>query len=730
MLPFHRRLQVQSLELRQLLAAAVIGQAGTAAGEQLSGSDWQSVQFETTLEDPIVVAGPVTRNGSQPLTVRIRNVSDTGFEWQLDEYDYLDGYHTSERFDWLAVERGTHVLDDGRRIVADSRSIDSDAVDIALSGFEDEPAVFGQIASDNGGQAAFLRMEDRSAFGFEIRIDEEEANDRVHVAEDVHYIAIEQGVIDSGSDSGDGWRVSETGNSVTHVATSIDLPSSSDQAFLAFMQTTIGGDPSTVRIQSRGSDAVDVFIEEEQSANDETNHIVENVAYAAIPMGLITSGSDALLELGDVTGGLVDHGNKLAVNGTESEVRSFFGRARNVWDLEAFDGRVYIGGGNTTTNPGPVNLWAFDHASGQFADRPERTIESEAIENFRVIDGALYVPNSDPTSGDQLKFDRLGEDGVWKTVSASPNLAHVRDMVETADGTLILVGNSRRPYPTVDENGIVTQPALPSIIKSTDGGGTFESAVTADTVEAFGNWFYSVFNYQGRTFATSIRNVASDAGGVNDFNLAIFEYNPDTGLFEAGVDGNLDAIEGAVDQSEFINLVQSPFPELESVDVPDSGVLNLTGTITLKVNQSVEYDGALVYSVNTYSSSNAGNTYLDYYHNTYDFYVKSAMGEAPVSVEFADPNAVGEDVIEYDGVLYALANSRQVDGSYVSYVYATTDPTDADAWVETLRFRGSNLARSFERVEDTFYFGLGYSEIDGDPVGDAGALLSYAVGGS
>jgi len=38
-----------------------------------------------------------TTNDADPMTMRVRNVTDTGFEWQIDEWDYLDGVHGSGR---------------------------------------------------------------------------------------------------------------------------------------------------------------------------------------------------------------------------------------------------------------------------------------------------------------------------------------------------------------------------------------------------------------------------------------------------------------------------------------------------------------------------------------------------------------------------------------------------------------------------------------------------------
>ncbi|MEO1235905.1 MAG: hypothetical protein AAFX76_03860 [Planctomycetota bacterium] len=471
-------------------------------------------------------------------------------------------------------------------------------------------------------------------------------------------------------------------------------------------------------------------------------------------------GEAGVLWVGDVTDRVVNLGNPVATQGrgprnaNQPDFGPLSGRARNVWDLQAHQGKVYLGGGNTTTNPGPINLWAFDHAAGAFGATPELVVQSEAIENFRVLGGELVVPNHDPVSGDRLKFDRLGSDGVWRSFGGSPNLAHVRDVAELDDGTLVLVGNSRRPDPTLDfdENGalVVTQVGLPGAAVSLDNGQTFTPAVdtvrTADDLidavnnaagsgrigplEAFSNWFFSAFTYRGRVFATTINlNAFPDSPATPDFAPGILEYDPATREFVAGVNGG-DASSGrGLFDSQLVNLSADAFPELQTtVSDPDTGEdvpVNLGTQVALTVRTSVEYNDALVYAVNTHSPFSG--TRRDYYRNTFDFYVKAGLESDPVSVRFADPGARGEDVIEFGGVLYALANARRDDGRYVVYVYATTDPVDESAWEEILSFDSDNLARSFERIDDTFYFGLGFDEVAGDVIGDAGALLAVVV---
>ena len=104
-------------------------------------------------------------------------------------------------------------------------------------------------------------------------------------------------------------------------------------------------------------------------------------------------------------------------------------------------------------------------------------------------------------------------------------------------------------------------------------------------------------------------------------------------------------------------------------------------------------------------------------------------------VVLPEADALGEAVLVHDGRLYVLANARRSDGEYRVFVYAL-DRDDArvgrmdpetglalDAWEEVFTFESSNLARSFARIDDTWYFGLGVAH--GEPVGKAGALLRW-----
>jgi len=53
-------------------------------------------------------------------------------------------------------------------------------------------------------------------------------------------------------------------------------------AFFSQMQSFVGGNTATMRMVSRDQDGAEVFVEEEKSKDNETNHLEESVGYMAV----------------------------------------------------------------------------------------------------------------------------------------------------------------------------------------------------------------------------------------------------------------------------------------------------------------------------------------------------------------------------------------------------------------------------------------------------------------
>ena len=136
--------RVETVDPEPPTSSEAVGQAGAVSVTQASAGQWHTVSFAEALENPAVVMGPISFSGSQQATMRVRNVTDLGFEYQLDEWNYLDGGHTVETISWLAMESGVHEVG-GQTIAAGVASASETASSVGFgTGFGAAPVVLAQ----------------------------------------------------------------------------------------------------------------------------------------------------------------------------------------------------------------------------------------------------------------------------------------------------------------------------------------------------------------------------------------------------------------------------------------------------------------------------------------------------------------------------------------------------------------------------------------------------------
>jgi len=434
----------------------------------------------------------------------------------------------------------------------------------------------------------------------------------------------------------------------------------------------------------------------------------------------------------DTGASLESMGNKPAEAGQR-------GDSRNLWDLQAFEGKIYIGMGSTVANTGPVPIWAFDHAAARWGNAPEKVIGQEAIEVFRVIDGRLYIPAADPTEGatEASKFYRRGAHGIWTHFFSTREhrMAHIRDL-GLADDLLVVVGNSLTPHDLLRAKpGAVSVPLLVvDIMQESDREMLeFQSAIsllpradgTAVNVDAsqrnrVANWFFSVFRlHDGLYASTRWLSWAPDEPEPVGVHSLGSKRPPQVPPFPALVRWDSEL-------REWI----APDPATLDRLVPASPDRNIE--LTLRPYKPALFGELWFAPFRSYGLG--GRAYREAYNQSADFVVKPADGPG-VRVVLPDHDALGEAVLVHGERLYVLANLRCEGGEYRVFVYEL-DREDArdekldlenglalDVWDEILSFRSTNLARSFARIDDTWYFGLGVAH--GEPVGKAGTLLRY-----
>lgn len=169
---------------------SVIGEAGKVSSDQVDGSVWHSVSLNNQYAEPVVIMQPLMYADGSPAHVRIRNVGSDGFEYQIEEWDYLDKSHSAEDMPYVVVEKGNHDIFD---LNIEAGVVDANEGWSAVSyldTFAEVPVVLSQVQTYNEAEAVVTRQRSVSSTGFEVRCQEEEANDDLHANESVGYIVI------------------------------------------------------------------------------------------------------------------------------------------------------------------------------------------------------------------------------------------------------------------------------------------------------------------------------------------------------------------------------------------------------------------------------------------------------------------------------------------------------------------------------------------------------------
>lgn len=256
----------------------LIVQSGTVTAQQANATSFTRIDFDQAMIDPVVVMGPVSSNGGDPTTLRILEIDQGGFEFQIDDFDYLGAFHVAETMSWVAVERGVHVLSDGAIIEAGTASVSNAAQAVDLSGAftSGEVAVVAQATTANDASAVTDRISDVDENGFVVRLQEQELSDGLLAAEDVDWVAFSTGdFLD--------FEASVYVNALDEQADTFSfLSRGSDEAFLADMQSFRGGDTAVLRYDDLSNSEVTLRVEEERSRENEINHTFESIALLSV----------------------------------------------------------------------------------------------------------------------------------------------------------------------------------------------------------------------------------------------------------------------------------------------------------------------------------------------------------------------------------------------------------------------------------------------------------------
>ena len=253
------------------------------AGEVEIDHTWKRVEFARSFYNPVVVVGGLSANGPQAAVVRVRNVTGSGFEIRVQEWECYDGRHALETVGYLAVESGVHILPGNVKVEAAHLNIAKGGFFGAFTfkqKFPAAPVVLASTVTVNDSTAVTARLDRITAKGFRLCLQEQEVNPQDHGAETVAYIAWQPS---SGDFDGVTFEVDRTGREINQSFAGIEFsePHAAPPVFLGKIQSAYGKDTADLQWQAKDPEGIQVRIAEEISLDSETKHTAEVVGYMA-----------------------------------------------------------------------------------------------------------------------------------------------------------------------------------------------------------------------------------------------------------------------------------------------------------------------------------------------------------------------------------------------------------------------------------------------------------------
>jgi len=351
---------------------ARIGEAGVFATDQPGSGQWHAVDLDGSYANPVVFAQVMSYNGSNPCHVRLQNVSRDRFEFQIEEWEYLDGRHDEEEIGYVVLEEGAHDLAGGETVDVGTIGGDHQWTNVGFDGsVGNSPVLVSRAQTYNGSDEIVTRHRNVSASGADVRVQEEQGSDGQHTTETIGYLAAQRSTP----------NVTTGLVEATEEWTDVQLAGvpSTDPVALASVETVNGGDPVGVRMRNVGSSGFELFLEEEDSTGDGVAHTIEDIAVFATTTGTLYDASgEPIGEAGVLETDQPDSGtwHTVSLDGRYADPVAFaqimtyngrdpsHTRIRNV-GADSFDVKIeewdYLDGSHATERIGYVVLEAGGH---------------------------------------------------------------------------------------------------------------------------------------------------------------------------------------------------------------------------------------------------------------------------------------------------------------------------------------------------------------------------------
>ena len=169
-----------------------VGEAGTIDASQASHTEWKTLNnLALSYQNPVVRMTMNTYNGAHQSHIRLENVGSNSLQYQIEEWEYLNGTHGQETIAYVIVEAGVHELTGGSILQAQTTSLDHNFATVNFSqAYTGTPMVFSQSQTEADADPVVTRQRSIDSSSLEIQLQEEEGMDGNHGFETVGVISI------------------------------------------------------------------------------------------------------------------------------------------------------------------------------------------------------------------------------------------------------------------------------------------------------------------------------------------------------------------------------------------------------------------------------------------------------------------------------------------------------------------------------------------------------------
>ncbi|MFL0811137.1 MAG: H-type lectin domain-containing protein [Agarilytica sp.] len=450
---------------------------------------WASVTFQQAFgATPVVVVTPTDSN-PQPATVRIRNVTTTGFEVGVVEPSGSDGQTTEMTLDYFAAETGTYTFPGAIRMVVGSYSTTThQGRNMSGAGWDDVnfPTTFGAVpavvtqvqtinsqptlaAGDLGVPFLEVAVRNVTTVDMDAALELAETSTGTVVAETIGYIAMESG--DSFTLSGSEVQAYVTPDNVqgwSNNCRSNNFPSSfsGTPLVVASQNSRDGGDGGWARRCALSGSSIGLQIDEDQANDSERAHTTEEVGVFAIEAAFHGTRNGRDIEAGSVT----IPGTAEPTAWTTVTFPETFSEAPLIFALPTDEGTTPAALRVRNVSTTSFDIAAFQPTGGSGA-HPQMEVDYVAI-----IPGEHTLPNGDIFEAGTIQTNAYQAGTGGSTGTATINFSAAFSGGAAALLTIQSINNE----PALDPNSV----SVPWLVTTTRSLGSGSMTVALERAEA------------------------------------------------------------------------------------------------------------------------------------------------------------------------------------------------------------------------------------------------------